>query len=91
MVTEDAILARGADEPRFLPIVSTEVLAKLDREIESELGARCVGVDQAIEINPFTAVARPSLSAEGLAKSSTQKFVFKGPKVRTEHRPPNYY
>ena len=85
MVPHDAVLVHIADEATFLAIVSASVAMILHAISQLEFLPYQLSRQKAIEIDPFSAVQRPSLATESLLDSGFDQCQLKLYEVLTGH------
>ena len=85
MDAHDGVLALGTDETRFLAIVRAEVVVVDYARGEGDSLADAGLIEVAIEINPFAAVGRPGLAAEGFWEARGDELGFELAEVLAGH------
>ena len=84
-------MAGGADEATFLAIMRAAVGVDLDARGKRHGFADGVGINIAIEINPFAAIERPGFAAKGFGNAARDDGLFERLQVLAGHRTSNWF
>ena len=84
-----AIVAVGTNKASLKSRFGIEIFMKFDGFGKCKLMLNSICIENYFEIDPFSAILRPSLSSEADSGSASEKCLFYWGKVRTNHGAPN--